>query len=168
NYNATDGGKDAASLTGTLSCSLWHSNGKVSTSNHNSTDGESGGTFDCNAVLFPMALQRQSLCWQLQRDTARGLNPFDSNAVFSKGKASARNYNATDGESVVAPLTALLSCFPWSSKGKASARNYNATDSESAVAPLTALLSCFFHGTPPAKPPLDTTTRQTARERWSL
>ena len=61
NFESTDGGKAAVSLTGTLSCSPWHSNGKASASNHNSTDGKSGGPFDCNAVLFPTELQRQSL-----------------------------------------------------------------------------------------------------------
>jgi len=40
NFESTDGGKAAVSLTGTLSCSPWHSNGKASAGNYNATDGE--------------------------------------------------------------------------------------------------------------------------------
>ncbi|THW96821.1 hypothetical protein D6D15_00761, partial [Aureobasidium pullulans] len=155
-------------LTPTLSHFSWNSNDKVSTSNHNSTDGESGGTFDCNAVLFPMALQRQSLCWQLQRDRRRERRspfdctailrresggPFDCTAVLffswnSTGKASARYYNATDGERAVVPLTAMLSCPPWNSTGEISS-------STGAGAEVSVGMPALFSGSlfcPPAPP----------------
>ncbi|THX26864.1 hypothetical protein D6D12_05922 [Aureobasidium pullulans] len=129
-----------------LSCSPWNSNGKASTSNHNSTDGESAvAPFTALLSCFPWSSKGKASASNYNATDGESavapltamLSPWNSN-----GKASASNYNATDGESAVAPLTAMLS--PWSSKGKASARNYNATDGERAVVPLTALLSCFF------------------------
>ncbi|THX65663.1 hypothetical protein D6D11_00300 [Aureobasidium pullulans] len=127
-----------------LSCSPWNSNGKASTSNHNSTDGESAvAPFTALLSCFPWSSKGKASASNYNATDGESavapltamLSPWNSN-----GKASASNYNATDGESAVAPLTAMLS--PWSSKGKASARYYNATDGERAVVPLTAMLSC--------------------------
>ncbi|TIA59703.1 hypothetical protein D6C77_04654 [Aureobasidium pullulans] len=125
-----------------LSCSLWHSNGKASASNHNSTDGES--------AVAPLTALLSCFPWSSEdKASASNYNATDGESAVapltamlslwnSNGTASASNYNATDGESAVAPLTALLSCFPWSSKGKASARKYNATDGERAFSsPIT-------------------------------
>ncbi|THY17258.1 hypothetical protein D6D00_08555 [Aureobasidium pullulans] len=80
-------------------------------------------------------------------------NPFDCTAVLffswdSTGKASARNYNATDGERAVVPLTAMLSCPSWNSTGEISS-------STGAGAEVSVGMRALFSGSlfcPPAPP----------------
>ncbi|THZ88243.1 hypothetical protein D6C84_00986, partial [Aureobasidium pullulans] len=85
---------------------------------------------------------------KLQRDRRRERrSPFDCTAVLlfswnSTGKASARNYNATDGERAVVPLTAMLSCPSWNSTGEISSSSYKPTDGQE---PAQKLVSVCLH-----------------------
>ncbi|THZ26032.1 hypothetical protein D6C91_02769 [Aureobasidium pullulans] len=145
NFESTDGGKAAASLTVMLSCSLWHSNGKASASNHNSTDGES--------AVAPLTALLSCFPWSSKgKASARKYNATDGERAVipltAMLSSSARYYNATDGERAVVPLTAILSCPPWNSTGEISS-------STGAGAEVSVGMPALFSGSlfcPPAPP----------------
>ncbi|THY98016.1 hypothetical protein D6C93_04324, partial [Aureobasidium pullulans] len=93
NFESTDGGKAAVSLTGTLSCSPWHSNGKASaapltpTLSHfswNSNDKASASNYNATDG---------------GKDAASLTGTLSCSLWHSNGKVSTSNHNSTDGES---------------------------------------------------------------------